>query len=292
MNNLKKEQIVNMLWEYCDRYDSQSKAANSLRDVSKSMISLMLNRKWENIADTMWRNVGAQIGYKENSWELVETSDHRLMKRVLNDAKQNSLVLAITGGAGTGKTFTIKHFQASNKDVFALYCNSFWNKKTFLQEILISMGKDYKGMNISDMMREIVHAIKILENPIFIFDESDKLSDDILYSFISLYNEVEDECSIVLCATNHLKKSLENGVKLNKKGYNEIWSRIGRKCIALKGVTAADIVAVCEANGITNQKDIQDIIEDSECDLRRVKRKVHAIKRKNTPAVGEILVKE
>jgi len=214
------------------------------------------------------------------------------MKRFLEDAKQNQLVLAITGNAGTGKSFTIKHFQASNKNVFALYCNEFWNKKTFMQEILISMGKDYKGMNVSDMMMEVVHGIKILENPIIIFDEADKLSDGVLYNFISLYNQLEDECGIILCATNHLEKSLKRGVSLNKKGYNEIWSRVGRKCISLKGVTAADIVAICEANGVTSQKEIQDIISDSECDLRRVKRKIHAIMIKRQPSIGNALILE
>jgi DNA transposition AAA+ family ATPase len=280
MNTLKKEQIVNMLWQYVDRYDSQAKAARSMRDVSSATINQMLNGKHELIADSMWRNVGAQIGFKENSWELCETRDHALMTKILQDAKQNALVMAVTGSAGSGKSFTVKHFQASNKNVFALYCNEFWNKKTFMQEILLSMGRDYKGLSVNEMMMEVVHGIKILENPIIIFDEADKLSDGVLYNFISLYNQLEDECGIVLCATSHLEKALQRGVNLNKKGYNEIWSRVGRKCVQLRGVSAADIVAICEANGVADRDTIQDIIKDSESDLRRVKRKIHAVKRK------------
>lgn len=280
MNTLKKEQIVNLLWEYVERYESQAKAARSLRDVSSATISQMLHNNWGMIADTMWRNVAAQIGYKENSWELCETRDHALMTKILRDAKENALVLAVIGTAGSGKSFTIKHFQASNKNVFALYCNEFWNKKTFMQEILLSMGRDYKGLSVSEMMIEVVHHIKILENPIIIFDEADKLGDGVLYNFISLYNQLEDECGIVLCATSHLEKALQRGVNLNKKGYNEIWSRVGRKCVQLRGVSASDIVAICEANGVTDRDEIQEIIKDSESDLRRVKRKIHAIKRR------------
>jgi len=290
MNKIKKEQIVNLLLEYCERYESQSKAAKSLRDVSGATISQMLKGKWEYISDPMWRNVAAQIGYKENPWELVETHDHRIMKSVLQDAKQNALVMAICGSAGSGKSFTIKHFQASEKNVFALYCNEFWNKKNFMQEILLSMGRDYKGLTVGEMMHEVVYGLKTAENPILIFDEADKLSDAVLYNFISLYNQVEDECGIILCATNHLEKSLRRGVALNKKGYNEIWSRIGRRCIMLKGVAASDVVAVCEANGVTNQADIQEVIKDSEGDLRRVKRKIHAIKRRDGAEIGEVKI--
>jgi DNA transposition AAA+ family ATPase len=282
MNKIKKEQIVNALYAYCDRYGSQNKAAKSMKDVSAATISQMLNENWGLIRDEMWRSVAAQIGVKLKDWEQVDTEDHRLITSILEDAKENSLVMAIVGQAGSGKSFTIDHFRNRNKNVFALKCNSFWNKKTMLQEILKEMGIEYRGLTESDMIQDVIHNIIRLENPLLIFDEADKLSDGSLYLFISLYNAIEDECGIVLCATKHLEKSLLRGVSLNKKGYNEIWSRIGRKCIQLKGVTAADIVAVCESNGITDQRSIERVINDSESDLRRVKRKIHAIKKSRT----------
>ena len=46
----------------------------------------------------------------------------------------------------------------------------------------------------------------------------------------------------------------------------------------LRGVTARDITAICEANGVTDSHDIDDVIEDSEQDLRRVKRKLYALR--------------
>jgi Cdc6-like AAA superfamily ATPase len=288
MNRIKKEQIINLLFEYCERYESQAKAAKSLKDVSGATINQMLNHNWEFISDSMWRNVATQIGYKENPWELVDTMDHISMTKVLDDAKANSLVMAICGAAGTGKSFTIKHFQASRKNAFALYCNEFWNKKTFLREILRSMGRNFEGLSMEELMHEVIHGLKTTENPILIFDEADKLSDSVLYNFISIYNQLEDDCGIILCATNHLEKSLKKGVELNKKGYNEIWSRIGRRCVNLKGVSAGDIVAICEANGVQDHNDIQAIIKDSEGDLRRVKRKIHALKQKHQAMIGEI----
>ena len=66
---------------------------------------------------------------------------------------------------------------------------------------------------------------------------------------------------------------------MNKKGYSEIWSRIGRKCVELKGINASDIVSICEANGVIERKALDAIIEDSESDLRRVKRKIHAVRK-------------
>ena len=280
MEQIKKQNIVNHLQAYCERYESQKRAANSLKGVSAATVSQMLSGKWELIADDMWRNVAAQIGYKDEKWEAVQTRDFRLLTRLLDEAKENTLVMGVTGDAGSGKTFALKHYTASHRQTYLLCCNEYWNRKTFLSELLAAMGRDYTGYTVGEMMSEAVRALKMQESPLLILDEADKLSDQVLYFFITLYNSLEDECGIVLCATQHLEKRIKKGIKLNKKGYAEIWSRLGRKCVALSGVSAADITAICEANGISDLTDIDDIIADSDSDLRRVKRRVHAVSRK------------
>lgn len=280
MERIKKQNIVNSLAAYCERYESQKRAANSLKGVSAATISQMLTGKWEQIADEMWRNVAAQIGHKDEKWEAVETRDFRLLTRLLDEAKENTLVMGVTGEAGSGKTFALKHYTASHRQTYLLCCNEYWNRKTFLSELLASMGRDYTGYTVGEMMSEAVRALKTQESPLLILDEADKLSDQVLYFFITLYNNLEDECGIVLCATQHLEKRIKKGIQLNKKGYAEIWSRLGRKCVRLSGVSASDITAICEANGVTESGEIDGIIADSDSDLRRVKRRIHAVSRK------------
>lgn len=277
MEDIKKQQIANALRGYCERYDSQAKAANSLKNVSPATISQMLNCKWELIRDDMWRNVAAQIGWKEEKWNAVATRDFTTLMRILGDVKDNALVMAVTGDAGSGKTFALKQYTESNKQVYMLCCNEYWNRKAFLNELLQAMGRDASGLTVNDMMLEAVRYLKMQESPLLILDEADKLSDKVLYFFISLYNALEGECGMLMVATSHLELRIRKGLKANRKGYNEIWSRIGRKCVTLKGVSAADITAVCEANGVTDRRDIDLVINDSESDLRRVRRKIHAI---------------
>lgn len=280
METIKKQNITNALRTYCERYDSQNKAANTLKNVSAATVSQILNGNWDLIKDEMWRNVATQIGYKDERWEAVETNDYRRMMSLLGDIKDNSLVMAITGDAGTGKTFACRQYMATHKQTYMLCCNEYWNRKLFLTELLTSLGRDYTGFTVGEMMAEAVRTLKMQASPLLILDEADKLSDHVLYFFITLYNHLEDECGIAMCATNYLEKRIKRGIKLNKKGYNEIWSRLGRKCVSLKGVSAADITAICEANGVQDMKSIDSIIADSESDLRRVKRRVHAVVRK------------
>jgi DNA transposition AAA+ family ATPase len=280
MEQIKKQNISNCLRRYSERYESQNRAAASLKGVSAATVSQVLNGNWELIKDEMWRNIASQTGYREERWKAAETGNYMLIGRLLDDARDNSLVLAVTDSAGSGKSFALNDYRENHPRVYLLCCNEYWNRKTFLSELFLAMGERPSGYTVGELMTEAVGRLKKQDRPVLILDEADKLPDHVLYFFITLYNQLEDQCGIVLCATDYLEKRLKQGMKLNRKGYNEIWSRLGRKCIRLKGVSAADITRICELNGIERREDIDAVIADSDGDLRRVKRKVHAIVKK------------
>lgn len=278
MTNLQKEQIKTKLVEYIGKYESQNKAANSLKGVSPGTISQIINSKWEQIADEMWLKVAKQIGYSTKEWNIVETRNYKFLTKILQDASNNSLVFAVVDNAGASKTVTTRLFSEKNKRAYRIECNEFWNRKMFLSELLAKMGRDASGLNVGEMVADIVRTLKTQDNPLIILDEFDKVTDQNLYFFITLYNQLEDHCGIVVCSTDHLQKRIMRGLRLNKKGYKEFFSRIGRKFIELPGVSTTDITAICMANGLTDKTSIKEVLEDSEYDLRRVKRNIHRLK--------------
>jgi len=274
-----KQQIREKLDTYIKAKGSQNKAANSL-EVSPALLSQIMNENWDLISEDMWRNISAKIGFNKTNREIVTTTDFQMITALLNDAQENANVFAVVGSAGSGKTVALKQYAADNKNAFLVCCNEFWNRKLFLCEIMRVMGKDPSGYTVGELMSEVVRYLKSAEAPVLILDEADKLTDQVLYFFITLYNMLEDHCGIVMVATNYLQKRIEKGVKTNRKGHNEIYSRIGRKFIQLRGVGYTDVVQICTANGLTDQKQIKTVFDDCEGDLRRVIRKIHAIKSK------------
>jgi hypothetical protein len=279
ITELQKQKIADKLANYVGKYESQARAANSLKNVSAATINHMLNGKWKLIKEEMWRNVAVQIGYSDNDWVIVETRDFRIITDILKDSQENALVHAIIGEAGTGKTGAFEVYTSNHKNAFHIKCAEYWNRKTFLQELLSALGRDSSGYTLNEMMVECIRTLKMLDRPILILDEFDKVNDQILYFFITLFNTLEDICSIIICATNHLQKRIIRGVNINKKGFKEIYSRIGRKFIELKGLNTSDITQVCMANGIESREEIRSVIDDAEGDLRRIKKKIHAIKK-------------
>lgn len=276
MTIIDKQSVQTALRGYAERYESQNRAAASLNGVSAATVTQILKGNWEKISDEMWRNVASQIGRTDNQWQPAETRCSKIFGKILSDAQTHSNVYAAVAEAGSGKTFTARLYAENTERAYHLMCNEYWNKKLFMNELLRLMGRDGGGATVGEMMAEIVRTLKRSDHPLLILDEADKLSDQLLFFFITLYNQLEDNCGIVLCATDHLRKRIERGVRLNKRGYSEIFSRIGRDFIEIKPNTKRDIEAVCAANGVTDTEAIAQIINRSEGDLRMVKKGVHA----------------
>lgn len=277
MNLKEKQNIQARLQEYVEQKGSQNKAARSLNDVSAGTLSQILTGNWELISDDMWRNVAHQIGYARRTWNIAPTRGYSRMTQILTDAQDNALVLAVVGDAACGKTEAIRHYVENNRNVYHICCGDYWNRKHFLTELLRSMGVEASG-TITDMMFDAVQTLKKKDAPMVILDEADKLSDQVLYFFITLYNQLEDHCSILVCATDYLEKKILRGVKNNRKGYREIYSRLGRKFIGLPIPNRRDITAICRANGVEDRDDIAKIADEADGDMRRVKRLVWSLK--------------
>ncbi|TGG40520.1 AAA family ATPase [Duncaniella freteri] len=277
MTQEQKQQICDQLRAYVEQKGSGNKAANSLNGVSSATISKVLTGKWETIADEMWRSIASQTGSAETKgWQVVKTRAYEAMTFALENAQRDSLVMAVIGEAGSGKTEAIKNYTAEGRNVYHLVCSEYWNRRTFMAKVLQSMGVTYSGNTVADMMETIVDTLKRKEQPLIVLDEADKLSDQVLYFFISLYNQLEDHCGIIMTATKYLRVRIEKGLRLNRKGYAEIFSRIGRKFVELPLLNSEDVAAVCVANGVSEAKAINGIVDEAEGDLRRVKRSVWA----------------
>ena len=73
-----KDAISESLRAYVAKYPSQTKAAGSLKGVSVGTVSNILNGRYENISDEMFRNVASQVGgVSATGWQIVETGAYQ-----------------------------------------------------------------------------------------------------------------------------------------------------------------------------------------------------------------------
>ena len=279
-----KDAIRDNLKAYCGRFQSQNKASGSLKGVSAGTVSTILNSKYENISDEMFRNIASQIGGGANAggWQIVETNAYQEIRFALSDAQEWRNVTWIVGDAGCGKTTAAQMYAQENKEVFYVLCSEDMSKAEFIREIARTIGIKSDGYTLRGLWDLIISNLIQMESPLMVFDEADKLTDTVFHYFISFYNRLEDKCGTIFMSTDYIKRRMDLGLRHNKKGYNEIHSRIGRKFFDVDQTSANDVYAICMANGLTEKSKINEVIKDAETcdfDLRRVKKSIHRIKR-------------
>ncbi|WP_066435495.1 ATP-binding protein [Chryseobacterium sp. CCH4-E10] len=266
MTNLQKSAIVIAIDTEKERLGSYGQVATKA-EVSTATISQMRNQNWELIKDEMWLKVGKALGYNDTEWQIAETINYKKVTKICNDAKAYNLFMIITDKAGIGKSAPLKSYAQGNVDtgVFYIRCRE-WAKREFLTELCtmlgIDTGKSYMhvdklGMRVVEFFRKRT-GIK----PLLIVDEADKLKDSALRWFIHLYNETEDEMSLIIAGTPHLEHRITKGVKLKKLGFDELESRFGRAYINLMGATLDCTKKICSANGITDLQTQQRIFNE------------------------------
>ena len=289
ISQINREDIAQELREYCQKFNSQNRAAAAI-GIAPATVSAILNNDWALVSEAMFIKIADAIGYEANSWQAIETKVWKNFNKILSDAQENAFVMAVTSDAGSGKTFTSKNYVKNHAEAYHISCKSYWTKKDFLIEIGRAIGNKTDGKRVTVLVDEIINTLRWRDSkPLLILDEADKLSDTVLQLFITLYNDLEGRCGIVLCATDHLEMHIRRGVNLGHTGFNEIISRLGRKFIALPSITSKDVTMICEANGITTAEAINEVLigsayegrakgKNALYDLRRVHRIIDAKK--------------
>lgn len=286
MEESEKRIIVENLKSYIQKYPSQNKAAGSLEGISAGTLSSMINGNWSRISDAMWTKVAEQVKPTGSSsatgWTIVETGAYQEISYAMQDAQEYMNVTWVVGEAGCGKTTTGRLYAESHKEAFYILCSEDMLKGEFVRTIARRLGIRSEGYTVRELWQEIIDSIIQMERPLIIFDEADKLPESVFQYFISMYNNLEDRCGVVFLSTDYIKRRISNGLRYGRKGYKEIFSRIGRKYFDLEPTSAQDVYAICTANGITSREEIDKIIKEGDgCDfdLRRIKKSVHRLKR-------------
>lgn len=276
MENSKKMELRNKLAKYCQRYPSNNMAAASLKNVSAATLSNILTGKWEKISDDMWKRLEAQLTRNED-WQIFATAAYQDVTTYLNYAQDQSSVMWVVAPAGIGKSTAASSYTATHRNVYRLTCATDMTRSDFVRELAAQIGVRTNGMSLRESFNELLRQIVTLDKPLLVFDEADKLADSVMYYFISIYNALEGRCGIVFLSTPAIKKRITNGVMRDKKGYDEIESRICRRYIELTPVSASEIEQICLVNALSDDKAITRVKTDVRAygnDLRRVKQSV------------------
>ncbi len=258
MTNLQKKEIVQTIDNAILILGSQNKVATKC-EISSGTITQMKKENWELISVDMWLKVASKLEHNFSQWKIAPTTNYRMMQSTINKAKKQKLFVPIAYLAGAGKTEGIRGFINENEEPFNYYlkCRS-WAAREFIEHLLQSIGKAIpKGYNSIDSLSQVVIDFFVelkINSPTLFLDQANSLKASAIKFIIHLYNEMEDQMSLLIVGTEALEKEIKRGVRYNKDGYDEIDSRLGRNYLKLFGNTLKDVQLICEYNGVSDKK--------------------------------------
>ncbi len=290
LTDQQKDTIRLSLQNYISSFGSQNKAANSL-GVAAATLSSIKQGDYAKISDDMWRKIASKIGGEAPAAQegaIVKTSAIKDLSFCMAENRANKDFIWAISPAGSGKTLAAKMVRQQRNTYYVL-CDEDMKKKEFALEFARSAGLRVNTQkNARSIIIEVVEYMCEQNDVLIVFDEADKLSDNILNYFITIFNYFEDilgnqSVGIQFISTDYIATRMDRGLRYKKKGYQELWSRLGAKFYEVDRNTPHDIEAICRARGVNNQRDIDTIIVEADrtgYDLRRVARKIKAILRK------------
>lgn len=232
-------------------------------EISDATLSTILAGKYGANEAQMLQKIAKKLDYRESNWKVVRTiGNYKKIEAVLKDAKNESMWFAISNKAGSGKTGAMEDLY--NRDVTGTVVfiqAEEWSGRQFLMKLITrTLGegaiKGYKSMaQLTDMIVGYFNEMS-LERPVLLIDEADKLRPAALRTLIPIYNRTEHRLGLIMSGTENLEKEIKAGVRLHKKGFDELESRFGRTYIHLRGASEKEVYDICAANGVT-QSEIQ-----------------------------------
>ena len=252
----------------------------TMHKMSGATVSNVVNGKWENIAVSMWQRIAAAVAYKGRDWQAAPTRNYVAMQSWCRTAQQEGISLAVSHDSGAGKSFALEHYAKDNAEVYYIQCDEFWTKKLFLSNLCRALAIDPAHKTTPELADTIISTLRKGHKPLVILDEVDKLRDPLLMFFIALYNKLDGICGFVLVGAPYLSIAWERNARKDKRGFREIYSRVGRRFLAMKPIIRKDVELVCAANGVKDEAAINAIWNEVEkdTDLRRVRREVEKLR--------------
>ena len=122
--------------DWITRLGSQNKVAERC-GISSASLSQWMNGKYGADTTEMDKRIAAALGYQEDGWQVVTTiRNYRKIEFVFRSCKQQSMWMAISNKAGSGKTQTLEHLfnQDLTGSVIFMQAEE-WNSRQFLLEL-------------------------------------------------------------------------------------------------------------------------------------------------------------
>ena len=84
ISQINREDIAQELREYCQKFNSQNRAAAAI-GIAPATVSAILNNDWALVSEAMFIKIADAIGYEASSWQAIETKVALMLQLLIHE---------------------------------------------------------------------------------------------------------------------------------------------------------------------------------------------------------------
>jgi DNA transposition AAA+ family ATPase len=253
---LPKDEIAQSIRNYCEAKGLSQNELSAQTKLSSATISKILNGKWDDISDAVWRKL--QIATSDGQVEVFyNTANHTEIKKLCDLTRKKKLMVGLTGDTGMGKTTSLKKLSRSRNTYYLSY-NKTMKAKQFFANLLSELGVQFEG-SVYDMVNRLADELNGKSNPLLIIDEAGKITNNVMLDMHVLRDKTNNNCGIVLAGMPYFKTNLIKNSNKQKEGYAEFFRRI-QLWHELEGLSKDEILFICEQHGIEDKDVLKELL--------------------------------
>ena len=273
-----KKQIVAAIEANRSMYASDAKFAIAL-GINAAQFSTIRKGKLDRVlSDTNWisiaRRLDVQLGARQE-WKTAKTPVYMYIYNQLKECQDNSQSGLLCDRADVGKTYTARCYVKENRNAVYIDCSQVKSKQKLIRQIAREYGINHTG-RYADVYEDLVYYLRTLENPLVILDEAGDLDYAAFLELKALWNATEFACGWYMMGADGLKQKIETNMGRKKVGYEELFSRFGKRFLKITpdGKEAWDDFARAQVSLIARANcpdvDIKRIYHNTGGSLRRI----------------------
>lgn len=296
MEPLVKEKILKAISESRSLFEgSDNKFATSLGISAAQYSRIKNNDTVKVLSDANWIMIARKLRVEltdKVKWVTVATHTFQFITGQLEMCQVKGQSALLSDLADIGKTFSAKYYTSTHKNVVFVDCSQVKSKQRLVRYIAKEFGIGSSG-KFTEVYEDLVYYLKTLSSPLIILDEAGDLNYDAFLELKALWNATEGYCGWYMMGAGGLRNKIRRAIDCNKVGYDEIFSRYGKRYIRVlpigeecKRVTLEQAYQIAKANCELNQSDTMKLVrrcfgDDGIPSLRRVFKEIQKLNYQN-----------
>lgn len=179
---------------------------------------------------------------KTTDWKLAKTTVFQAITSDVEMCKAHSKAMIFVDEPEIGKTVTARHLAGTMNNCFYLDCSQAKTRTLFVRAMAKAVGITKRG-TLWELKEAVKERLNTLTKPVVILDEAGDLEHNTLLELKEYWNATEGRCGWYLMGADGLRSKFETGIKYERVGYRELFSRFSGRYLSLVPKSKADRVA-------------------------------------------------